>query len=84
MQFAGGMRLRCCAAIWRNETENGVRHNATLSRLYRDHEGNWKNTQSFGRDDLLVVAKVANEAHTKVFELQRQEQQQTNEPEMSR
>ena len=51
------------AAIWENKTDNGVRHNVTLSRIYKDDEG-WKDTGSFGRDDLLLVGKVANEAHT--------------------
>ena len=27
-------------------------------------EDEWKQTQSFGRDDLLVLAKVADQAHT--------------------
>lgn len=51
------------AAIWANETQNGVRHNVTLSRLYKDEE-EWKSSDSFGRDDLPVVAKVADMAHT--------------------
>lgn len=51
------------AAIWKNETENGARYNATFERLYRDGES-WKSTGSFGRDDLLVLAKVADQAHT--------------------
>ena len=58
------------AAIWPNQTESGVvRHNVTFSRIYKDAEGNWKSTPSFGRDDLLVVAKVADMAHTKIFEV---------------
>ena len=58
------------AAIWPNQTESGVvRHNVTFSRIYKDAEGNWKSTSSFGRDDLLVVAKVADMAHTKIFEV---------------
>ena len=49
------------AAIWPNTTESGaVRHNVTFSRIYKDADGNWKSTSSFGRDDLLVVAKVAD------------------------
>jgi site-specific DNA-methyltransferase (adenine-specific) len=44
------------AAIWRNQTEHGVRHNVTLTRLYRKDE-QWKTSDSFGRDDLLVAAK---------------------------
>lgn len=55
------------AAIWENQTTNGTRHNVTLTRLYRDEEG-WKRTESFGRDDLPVVAKVADLAHTWIFE----------------
>ena len=55
------------AAIWANDTQNGVRHNVTLQRLYKD-EDEWKSTDSFGRDDLLLVAKVANMAHTWIFQ----------------
>lgn len=54
------------AAIWRNELENGVRFNASFSRIYRDGD-QWKHTESFGRDDLLVLAKVADEAHSWIF-----------------
>ena len=51
------------AAVWRNETESGVRYNVTVSRIYKDGE-EWKSTDSFGRDDLLLLAKVADHAHT--------------------
>lgn len=51
------------AAIWANETENAVRQNVTVSRIYRDGE-EWKSTDSFGRDDLLLLAKVADQAHS--------------------
>jgi hypothetical protein len=51
------------AAIWANETQNGLRHNVTLSRLYKDGE-EWKTSDSFGRDDLPIVAKIADMAHT--------------------
>ena len=56
------------AAIWRNDTSNGVRYNTTFSRLYKDKEDDqWKSTDSFGRDDLLVLAKVADAVHTWIF-----------------
>ena len=51
------------ATIWKNDTEAGTRHNVTFSRLYRDG-ASWKSTESFGRDDLLLLAKVADEAHS--------------------
>ena len=58
------------AAIWPNKTESGaVRYNVTFSRIYKDAQGEWKSTSSFGRDDLLVVAKVADQAHTRIFEV---------------
>lgn len=50
------------AAIWKNDTENGVRFNTTFARLYKDGD-DWKSTDSFGRDELLLLAKVADQAH---------------------
>jgi hypothetical protein len=58
---------RIRAAIWANETEIGVRHNVTLSRLYKDGD-EWKDSASFGRDDLPLLAKVSDQAHTWIFE----------------
>lgn len=57
---------RVKAAIWENETQNGLRHNVTVSRLYKDDEG-WKDSSSFGRDDLPLVAKVVDQAHSWIF-----------------
>ena len=58
---------RIKAAIWENETQNGTRHNVTISRLYRDGE-QWKDSSSFGRDDLPLVAKVVDQAHSWIFD----------------
>jgi hypothetical protein len=49
------------AAIWANSTPKGIRHSVTLTRLYKDGE-NWKYSDSFGRDDLPLIEKVADEA----------------------
>ena len=57
---------RIKAAIWANSTENGTRHNVTFTRLYKDGD-QWKDSQSFGRDDLPLLAKVADMAHTWIF-----------------
>ena len=54
---------RIRAAIWENETTNGTRYNVTVSRIYKDGE-TWKDSNSFGRDDLLIVAKVLDRCHT--------------------
>jgi hypothetical protein len=58
---------RVRAAIWENETQNGTRHNVTLSRLYKDGD-DWKDSTSFGRDDLPLVAKVVDQVHTWIFQ----------------
>ena len=58
---------RIRAAIWENSTEKGVRHNVTISRLYKDGD-HWKDTASFGRDDLLLIGKVTDAAHSWIYE----------------
>ena len=67
---------RVKATIWLNGTEQQPRHNVTFARLYKDDAGEWKTTQTFGRNDLLVLAKVADLAHTRIFELPQQEEQE--------
>ena len=51
---------RIRAAVWRNDTETGPRYNVQISRLYKDKQDKWKDSASFGRDDLPLVAKVAD------------------------
>jgi hypothetical protein len=51
------------AAIWENTVGDIVRYNVTFSRIYKD-QAEWKSSDTFGRDDLLVLAKVADQAHT--------------------
>ena len=60
---------RVKATIWRNGTDEQPRHNVTFSRLYKDDAGDWKSTSSFGRNDLLLLAKVADLVHTRLFQL---------------
>ncbi len=73
-----GLRLGSIrAAIWENQTESGFRHNVTFSRLYKDGD-RWKDSTSFGRDDLPLLAKVADMAHTWIL-TQKHEDVATNE-----
>ena len=48
---------RIKAAIWENDTQNGVRHNVTVQRIYKDESQEWKASDSFGRDDLPLLAR---------------------------
>src|SRR5438132_1139983 len=54
---------RIRAAIWANQGDNGTWYNVTLSRNYKDGD-EWKSSASFGRDELLTLAKVADLANT--------------------
>ena len=58
---------RVKATIWANETDNGTRHNVTITRLYKDGD-EWKTSTSFGRDELALVAKIADMAHTWIYQ----------------
>ncbi len=49
------------AAVWKNETANGGFHSVTLQRSYKEGD-QWKQTHSFGHDDLLNAAKVLERA----------------------
>ena len=57
------------AAVWENKSEGGVYHSVTFSRLYRTEDGDWRSTSSFRGHDLLLLAKVADAAHTRLHEL---------------
>jgi hypothetical protein len=88
-QPARVIRIRKLRAnIWANRFPSGqVAHNVTFDRLYREpdqtdeqgevaKQGQWKQSQSFGRDDLLLLAKIADLAHTEVFRLQDESREQ--------
>lgn len=66
---------KCKAAIWRNSTEQGPRYNVTFARIYRQ-EDRWESTSSFGRDDLPLIAKLADQAHTWIYQQQATEREQ--------
>jgi len=58
------------ATIWRNESKDGETFYSTaFERRYKDKEGNWKGSTSFSSDELLLLAKVADLAHTEVVKL---------------
>lgn len=56
------------ASIWKNETTSGARYSVTFTKHYKKDD-TWKNTTSFGPDDLLALAQVAALAHARIFQL---------------
>src|SRR5438093_1060796 len=63
------------AAIWKHDSQNVTWYNATFSRNYKDANG-WSSSDSFGRDDLLLLAKVADAAHSWIYEQMQEEKEQ--------
>lgn len=60
-------------AIWRNVVDNGQNsrpmYNCTTSRSYKERDSDeWKDTNGFGYDDLLVLSKALNDAHSWIAE----------------
>jgi len=61
---------RVKAAVWANETQLGTRYSVTIVWLFKlDGETAWRTSTAFNRDDLPLVAKVADLAHTHIFGL---------------
>ena len=50
------------AKLWRNSNKNGEWFNVSISRIYKDDMGEFQDSQSFSRDDLLQIAFVAQKA----------------------
>ena len=59
---------RIKAAVWEKETDQKKFYNVTFARTYVDDAKNYHDTDSFGRDDLPLVAKLADQAHTFIFD----------------
>jgi hypothetical protein len=68
------------AAIWRNEGKNqdaggrGAWFNVTVERTYKEGD-EYKSSSSFGRDDLLPLAKILDQAHSAIVKLEKQQHQ---------
>ena len=57
--------LRCGnikATIWQNVSEKGPFFATTFSRPFKDQSGVWRNSTSFGLNDLEALLTVAREA----------------------
>ena len=58
---------RTKAAVWENEGDQKF-YSVTFARTYMDEANKYHDSDSFGRDDLPLVAKLADQAHTFIFE----------------
>ena len=51
-------------SIWRNDTAKGPVYNVTIVRGFRRDGEEWKDSHSFGYDDLPIIAKLLDDAHS--------------------
>ena len=78
------------ANIWANSLDNcSIAYNVTFDRLWKDDDevnetgevvkkGDWRQSQSFGKDDLLLLRKIADFAHTWIYKrIQDENREQT-------
>ena len=63
------------AAIWRHEKDGRAYYNVTFERNYKDDAGTWRSASSFNTGELLLLAKVADQAHTEILQLQASDRQ---------
>ncbi|HOW74106.1 MAG TPA: hypothetical protein PKY77_26170 [Phycisphaerae bacterium] len=59
---------RIKAAIWANQSPSGCWYSVQVCRVYRDGQNEWRQSDSFGRDDLPLVCKAMDRAHTWIYE----------------
>src|SRR5207247_8460885 len=69
---------RLKATVWRQESDQGPWFSTVLTRSYKDSQGNWKSSTSYGRDDLLIVAKLCDQVHTWIYQEQAKQATQAN------
>jgi hypothetical protein len=58
------------AKIWERQTENGAFYSVSFERRYKGKDEQWASAFNFNRDDLLGLAKLADQAHTEIARLQ--------------
>ena len=64
--------------IWKNQNDKGTWYSVTPSRSYKQDDA-WKETDSFGFDDLLAMAKLFDQAHTWIMHRQQSDAQSRRE-----
>lgn len=65
------------ASIWRQQTEKGPMFNVTFQRAYKDGD-EWKNSNSFGHKNLLVLGFIAARAFEWIGSQSRKSRQATD------
>ena len=54
--------------VWMNTGKKGTWYNVTFTRCYRDDDGEFQDSDSYSRDDLLHLARAAEKAFDHINE----------------
>lgn len=57
------------ATIWGNDVNGRTLFSTTISRVYKDKNGQWGDSTRFSPDELLTVAKLAELAQSRIMDL---------------
>ena len=68
--------------IWKNDGDKGAWYSVTATRNYKQGE-EWKESDSFGFDDLLTMAKLLDQAHTWIMTQQQADSKTGKEADLS-
>jgi hypothetical protein len=63
------------AAIWLNEKDGKSWYSTKIERRYKDESGTWRSSDTFFAGDLLLVAKIADQAHSEIEKLKTADRQ---------
>ena len=58
------------AAIWANQGQGRTWYTTTVSRSYRDENGEWQDTGGFTLSDIPLVSKVLEHAYAYLYDMQ--------------
>jgi hypothetical protein len=61
---------RLVAVIWEIESNHGIGHTVTFVRSYHVGNGEWHRTDKLDADELLLAAKLLDQAHTWILNQQ--------------
>ena len=64
------------SATWRSEGEYGPLFNTKITKLFRDNDGEFRETSTLGSKDLLRAGELARETHAEVLKRQREHTQE--------
>jgi hypothetical protein len=64
----------CKASVWKNKLDKGFVYNVTLVRSYLDGNGEWRDTASFGPNDIHKAITVLQDAYVYILSARSAEQ----------